>query len=90
VLTTPRLELRLPGEDELKRLAAVAAAGVHAPADRPFGIAWGSQPPELRARSVLQWHWSTRATWSPLRWTFDFAVFTGGEPIGVQGRRTHR
>jgi RimJ/RimL family protein N-acetyltransferase len=85
VLTTPRLELRLPGEDELGRLAAVAAAGVHDPAAQPFGNPWGAQPPGLRARSVLQWHWTTRATWSPLRWTFDFAVFRDGAPIGVQG-----
>jgi hypothetical protein len=85
VLTTPRLELRLPGEGELARLAAVAAAGVHDPGTQPFGTPWGSQPPGLRARSVLQWHWAIRGTWCPLRWTFDFAVFLDGEPIGAQG-----
>jgi hypothetical protein len=30
-LVTPRLELRLPREDELTGLAAVAASGVHEP-----------------------------------------------------------
>jgi RimJ/RimL family protein N-acetyltransferase len=34
---------------------------------------------------VLQWHWATRGTWSPDRWTFDFAVFYHGEPVGAQG-----
>jgi RimJ/RimL family protein N-acetyltransferase len=84
-LATPRLELRLPGEAELRRLAEVAAEGVHEPGEQPFGVPWGAQPPLLRARSVLQWHWATRGTWSPHRWTFDFAVFLEGEPIGVQG-----
>jgi RimJ/RimL family protein N-acetyltransferase len=84
-IATPRLEFRLPGEDELGRLAAVAAAGVHAPGARPFGIPWGAQPPALRARSVLQWHWATRGTWAPQRWTLDFAVFLDGEPVGAQG-----
>ena len=84
-LATPRLELRLPDEDELARLAAVAGEGVHEPGAQPFGIPWGAQPPPLRARSVLQWHWATRGTWSPQRWTFDFAVFLDGTPVGAQG-----
>jgi RimJ/RimL family protein N-acetyltransferase len=75
----------LPGEDELRRLAAVAAAGVHAPDEQPFGIPWGTQPPALRARSVLQWHWASRGTWAVGRWTLDFAVFLDGEPVGTQG-----
>jgi RimJ/RimL family protein N-acetyltransferase len=83
-IRTPRLELRLPGEDELGRLAAVAAAGVHAPGAQPFGIPWGAQPPALRARSVLQWHWATRGTWTPQRWTLDFAAFLDGQPVGAQ------
>jgi len=84
-IRTPRLELRLPGEGALARLAAVAAAGVHAPGAQPFGIPWGAQPPALRARSVLQWHWVTRGTWTPQQWTLDFAVFLDGEPVGAQG-----
>ena len=84
-LTTPRLRIRLPNDEELRRLADVAAAGVHEPGAEPFGVPWGSQPPHLRARSVLQWHWTTRGMWTAQRWTFDFAVFLDGEPIGVQG-----
>jgi RimJ/RimL family protein N-acetyltransferase len=84
-LTTARLELRLPDEAELARLAGVAAEGVHQLGEQPFGLPWGSQEPALRARSVLQWHWSTRGDWAPQRWTLDFAVFAGGEPVGVQG-----
>jgi RimJ/RimL family protein N-acetyltransferase len=85
VLTTPRLELRLPSEDELWRLAEVAAGGVCVPGTQPFGTPWGDQPPRLRARSVLQWHWATRGSWSPDRWTLDFTVFHEGAPVGAQG-----
>lgn len=84
-LATPRLRVRLPSEHELQRFAAVAAAGVHDVGAEPFGVPWGSQPPHLRARSVMQWQWTTRGAWTPQRWTFDFAVFLDGEPIGVQG-----
>lgn len=84
-IRTPRLELRLPAGHELAQLAAVAAEGVHAPGAQPFGIPWGAQPPALRARSVLQWHWATRGTWTPQRWTLDFAVFPDGHPAGAQG-----
>jgi RimJ/RimL family protein N-acetyltransferase len=34
---------------------------------------------------VRQWQWATRGTWSPDRWTFDFAVFLDGEAVGAQG-----
>lgn len=84
-MITPRLELRLPDENELKQLALVAGEGVHEPGLQPFGIAWGAQPPHLRERSVLQWHWTTRGTWSADRWTFDFTAFRDGEPVGAQG-----
>jgi hypothetical protein len=71
-MTTPRLEFRLP-RMSLRSWAAVAGEGVHEPGAQPFGIPWGTQPPLLRARSVLQWHWATRATWSAQRWTLETA-----------------
>ena len=37
---TPRLELRLPGDDALEQLYEVAAAGIHPPEEMPFGVAW--------------------------------------------------
>jgi hypothetical protein len=43
-LTTPRLELRLPGLDLLDDLAAVAAEGVHDPAEMPFSLPWTDGP----------------------------------------------
>lgn len=33
-ITTPRLQLRLPNDDELAQLAALAGQGVHPPSER--------------------------------------------------------
>lgn len=84
VLSTPRLELRLPSEDALARLALVAADGVHGPDKRPFLTPWTEGTPEDRARAVLQDHWSQLASWSVDDWRLGLGVFLrSGEPIGL-------
>ena len=40
-VTTPRLELRYPDDDDLVALAHLAAEGIHDPASMPFDE-WGS------------------------------------------------
>ena len=87
-LTTPRLALHLPSEDELSALARLAAAGVHAPGERPFLTPWTEGTPEERAREVLGGHWSRLADWTPDDWRLGLGVFlrTGertGEPVGM-------
>ncbi|MCX4528694.1 GNAT family N-acetyltransferase [Streptomyces sp. NBC_01551] len=83
-VTTPRLELRLPGLDLLAELAAVAAAGVHDPALTPFTVPWTDAPPEDRGRAVFQHVLGTVASWSPRAWTLSLAVLRGGEVVGRQ------
>lgn len=83
-VTTPRLEIRLPTDDELYQLLEVADAGVHDPATMPFTIAWTDVPAPRRHRESLQWWWSQRAQWKPEDWSFTGAVFVDGEPVGVQ------
>jgi hypothetical protein len=39
-IVTPRLELRLPREEEIAALAALAGRGVHGPDERPFLTPW--------------------------------------------------
>lgn len=81
---TPRLELRLPSDDDQVELARVAAAGVHDPSLMPFSLPWTDAPsPELE-RSSLRWWWRQRAEWSEERWCFTGAVFVDGRPVGVQ------
>ncbi len=84
VVRTPRLELRLPREDEFAALVALADRGVHDPATMPFFVPWTDLEPVARARSMAQWLWGHRANWSVDKWTFTGTAFVDGEPVGVQ------
>ena len=84
VVRTPRLELRLPREDEFAALVALVDRGIHDPGTMPFFVPWTDVEPAQRARATAQWLWRHRANWSPDKWTFTGAAFVDGEPIGVQ------
>jgi RimJ/RimL family protein N-acetyltransferase len=84
-ITTPRLELRWPGESDLLALAELAAGGVHDPAAQPFTVAWTDVEPAERARSVLQYHWGRRAAWAPADWALELVVVRDGTVVGTQG-----
>src|SRR6266851_4003442 len=42
-LITPRLELRLPSDEELSELADLAAESMHEPGSMPFLVSWPSR-----------------------------------------------
>jgi RimJ/RimL family protein N-acetyltransferase len=83
-LRSPRLELRLPRDEELAALAELAAVGMYPPGPRPFWIDWPERPPADRARALYQDHLSARATWSPADWSLPLAVYQDGTVIGAQ------
>jgi RimJ/RimL family protein N-acetyltransferase len=85
VLRTPRLELRVPGLDQLAELAALAAGGVHDPGVQPFVAEWTDAPPDRVATSVLQWQWGTWAGWRPEKWSLGLVAIEGGRVVGTQG-----
>jgi RimJ/RimL family protein N-acetyltransferase len=78
------LELRLPDDAELLRLADVAVAGIHPPERSPFLYPWNVGEPDEVRRGVLQYHWAMRGKVSPDGWALELAVFRDGEPIGIQ------
>ncbi|MGK5630789.1 GNAT family N-acetyltransferase [Streptomyces sp. URMC 123] len=82
-ITTPRLELCLPGPDLLDDLAVLAADGVHDPDSMPFIVPWSAASPEERARSTFQHVLGTVAQWRPERWTLSLAVSL--KPLGSPG-----
>jgi RimJ/RimL family protein N-acetyltransferase len=84
VVRTPRLELRLPREEEFAGLIELADAGIHDPVTMPFFVAWTDLDPAPRARETAQWLWGHRANWSPRKWTFTAGVFIDGQPVGMQ------
>ena len=86
---TPRLELRLPSEEELFALAALAAAGVHDPQVQPFAIPWTDASPVERARSTLQYQWRQWAEWQPSKWSLELVVIDSGNVVGIQSMSAH-
>ena len=80
---TPRLELRLPRDQEIAELADLAARGVHHPEERPFLTPWTAGEPQDRARFVLQEHWRQLGTWSVDAWRLGFGAFLDGQPLGI-------
>jgi RimJ/RimL family protein N-acetyltransferase len=84
-LYTPRLELRLPSDDDLAGLARLAARGVHDPGVQPFGVPWTDVAPAERARGVLLHHWRTLGAWTPTNWALHLVVLFAGAVAGTQG-----
>lgn len=80
----PRVELRLPTDDELFDLIDAFAEGVHDPAYMPFAQPWSDAAPEDMGRNLLAWHWSRRAACTPSSWTLILGVFVDGAIVGVQ------
>jgi RimJ/RimL family protein N-acetyltransferase len=81
-LRTPRLELRLPTEDELVALFRVAEGGIHPPDEMPFYVPWTD---DLRLDAFLEFHRGVWAAWRPERWSLNLIAFLDGRPIGSQG-----
>jgi hypothetical protein len=82
-ISTPRLELRLPCEEELAALAQLAGKGVHRANERPFLTPWTDGSAQDRARFVLQGHWGRLSRWTVAAWELGLGVFREGEPVGI-------
>src|SRR5687767_14747895 len=83
-LTTPRLVLRPPTDDDFPGLLAAIDAGIHDPAEMPFAMAWTDKPREQRERESVQWWWKQRSSWSAEDWSLPLAVFLDGRAVGMQ------
>lgn len=83
-ILTPRLEIRLPTDDDLVTLARLASKGVHDPATMPFLYPWTDEPSPQLERGMLQWGWRHRAEWTANNWTFNGAVVVEDKVVGVQ------
>jgi RimJ/RimL family protein N-acetyltransferase len=83
-IRSERLELRPPTDDDLMPLMDVALAGIHDPAEMPFGVAWSTVPSPDFERGFLQHFWNQRGSWTPERWAMNLLVEHEGRPIGAQ------
>ena len=89
-LRSDRLVLRLPTDDDLAGLLALAKAGIHPPGEMPFGVAWSTLPSPGFERGFVQHHWLRRATWTPEDWWLNLMVELDGAPIGSQSIHADR
>lgn len=83
-ITTERLELRAPDDDDLDELVELARLGIHDPTTMPFTLPWTDLPSPEFERSALQYWWRCRSDFSVARWDLAFAVTHRGRIIGVQ------
>ena len=80
VIRTPRLELRLPTEDEYVDLLQYADETIYERTGIfPFVSDWVGKPSES-----MQYLWRARADWKPDRWHFTLCTFVDGEIVGTQ------
>ena len=83
-IRSEHLVLRLPTDDELVDLAALARSGIHGEDEMPFGITWTTRPSPEFEIGFCQHHWLMRATWTPEKWWLNLAVQRDGEFVGAQ------
>jgi RimJ/RimL family protein N-acetyltransferase len=83
-IRSERLVLRLPTDDDLLGLLALARAGMHPPEEMPFGIAWSTAPSPAFERGFMQHHWGMRSSWTPESWYLNLMIELDGRPIGSQ------
>jgi RimJ/RimL family protein N-acetyltransferase len=84
-LRTPRLQLRLPTEEELVDLAQVAERGIHPPDFMPFRVPWtrGIGRPGF-VEGFLEFHRGLRRDWKPDAWYLELGVFSEAGIVGAQ------
>lgn len=83
-ITTPRLELRYPSDDDLDELATLAREPVHDADRMPFTSPWTRAPSPRREQDALRYWWGLRAAAGVDGWELPFVVLDGGEAVGVQ------
>ena len=83
-LRTDGLELRLPHEDDIADLCAIAVAGIHPADEMPFAYPWSRVEHPRFERDFFQFYLKLIGDWRPDRWSLGLGVFRDGEAIGVQ------
>lgn len=88
-ITAGPIELRGITDGDLVSLVDLARGGIHEPERMPFLVPWTDAPAEEFPLRFAQYHWRTRADFSPEGWDLNLAVRHEGTLVGVQGIGTH-
>lgn len=87
-VTAGPLELRALTDDDLAELGEVAVRGIHPPDRMPFLVPWTDVPPAELPGNLVQYHWRSRADFSPAAWSLHLGVWDDGRLVGTQGIST--
>lgn len=80
IVRTPRLELRVPTDDEITTLVGKVDSSVYERTGfMPFEIDWTGDP-----IASMQYFWGTRSSFTANNWTLTLVPFIDGEPLGNQ------
>jgi RimJ/RimL family protein N-acetyltransferase len=89
-ITTPRLELRVPDDEDAVALFEAARAGIHPAGEMPFGVPWTDEIETAGAlERFLSFHWTSRGAIAPGGWAVSFAVLADGRIVGCQELTAH-
>ena len=84
-IRTPRLELRVPDDEDIVELFEAARAGIHPAGEMPFGVPWTDWIQEARGlERYLSFYWTMRGTLTAEDWSLPFAVVHEGRIVGTQ------
>jgi len=84
-ITTPRLELRVPDDEDIVELFEAARAGIHPAGEMPFGVPWTDWIHEAGGlERYLSFYWTMRGTLTAQAWSLPFAVVHEGRIVGTQ------
>ena len=89
-LQSDDMELSPVREADIPELAEIARGGVRRDGIEAFLVNWDSGTDEQVARSLAQYHWSTRANLTADEWTIEFTDRVNGRAIGIEGVNGHR
>ena len=82
------LELRGISDDDIAALADLAGRGIHPPDEMPFAVPWTDVAADELPLRFAQFHWGSRATFTPAAWTLDLVARWEGTVVGTQGFAT--
>lgn len=82
-VTTPKLTLRMPSDEDLVAVAHASDRMVP-DGEQPFSDQWHNDDPAARHREVMTRWWAERANLNSDYWKLSFVVVVDGEVVGRQ------
>lgn len=87
-ITEGDLVLSIVTDEDIPGLVDLALSGIHPPDQMPFAIGWTLDDPARLPANNFRFYSSIRASFTPEKFTLQFAVRVAGQLVGSQGLST--